>query len=446
MSTMDIGMPYARAGKGRPVKQSDFGLRGRVVVGSVAAVLLLGGIGGWAATAKLSGAVISSGTVLVEDSLKVLQHPDGGIVRAIEVRKGQDVLQGQVLLRLDDVQIRTEQAILTGQLAEFVARRARLEAERDGLTAITFPDGYLDQYPNAAQILQGEQQLFDSMVRNRASRREQLESQVDQLRKEIIGLDFQASALEREMVLLQEERARMGSLAEKGLMETTRINATDRELARMMGSQGEVTANIARSNARIGEIQVQILAIDELAYTEAQRELRQLDATIAELQNRLAEVTDRLARTEIRSPVSGVINELTVTTLGGVISPAERLMTIVPDDADLKIEFRVQINDIDQIEVGQPAKLRFSAFDQRTTPEIDATISRVSAAATSDATTGQSFYLAEAEVAGDLSVLGDRGLVPGMPVEVFVQTREQVAISYFLKPFTDQVTRAFREE
>jgi HlyD family secretion protein len=229
-------------------------------------------------------------------------------------------------------------------------------------------------------------------------------------------------------------------------METTRINATDRELARMMGSQGEVTANIARSNARIGEIQVQILAIDELAYTEAQRELRQLDATIAELQNRLAEVTDRLSRTEIRSPVSGVINELTVTTLGGVISPAERLMTIVPDDADLKIEFRVQINDIDQIEVGQPAKLRFSAFDQRTTPEIDATISRVSAAATSDATTGQSFYLAEAEVSGDLSVLGDRGLVPGMPVEVFVQTREQVAISYFLKPFTDQVTRAFREE
>lgn len=446
MSTMDIGMPYERTGKGRPVKHAEFGLRGRVIIGSVAAVLLVGGIGGWAATAKLSGAVISSGTVLVEDSLKVLQHPDGGIVRAIEVRKGQDVLQGQVVLRLDDVQIRTEQAILSGQLAELVARRARLEAERDGLTAITFPTGYLEQYTNAALILRGEQKLFDSMVRNRQSRREQLESQVDQLRKEIIGLEFQASALESELTLLQEERARMGTLAEKGLMETTRINATDRELARMMGSQGEVTASIARSNARIGEIQVQILAIDELAYTEAQRELRQLDATIAEIQNRLAEVTDRLARTEIRSPVSGVINELSVTTLGGVISPAERLMTIVPDDADLKIEFRVQINDIDQIEVGQPAKLRFSAFDQRTTPEIDATISRVSAAATSDAASGQSFYLAEAEVAGDLSVLGDRGLVPGMPVEVFVQTREQVAISYFLKPFTDQVTRAFREE
>jgi HlyD family secretion protein len=238
----------------------------------------------------------------------------------------------------------------------------------------------------------------------------------------------------------------MGALAEKGLIETTRINVADRELARMLGSQGELTASIARSNARISEINLQILAIDDMAYTDAQRELRAVAANIAELSDRLAEVDDRLGRTLILSPVSGTINELSVTTLGGVISPAERLLTIVPEDADLKIEFRVAISDIDQIQLGQEARLRFSAFDQRTTPEIPAVVSRVSAAATSDPQSGQSYYLAEAEVAGDISALGDRGLVPGMPVDVFVKTQEQVAIAYFVKPFTDQIARAFKEE
>ena len=294
--------------------------------------------------------------------------------------------------------------------------------------------------------MQGEQQLFDSNLRNRQSKREQLDLQVAQLRQEIGGLDFQRTALDDELTLVRTERARMGSLSEKGLIETTRLNTTDREIARMMGSQGEIAASIARAQARISEIELQILSIDDVAYTEAQRELRAAEARIAELRDRLAEVEDRLARTDIRAPVAGTINELSVTTLGGVITPAERLLTIVPADADLKIEFRVATNDIDQINLGQPAKLRFSAFNQRTTPEIDGVVSAISAAATSDPQTGQSFYLAEADVTGDLSVLGPRGLVPGMPVEVFVQTHEQIAIAYFAKPFTDQITRAFREE
>src|SRR5690606_30607957 len=194
------------------------------------------------------------------------------------------------------------------------------------------------------------------------------------------------------------------------------------------------------------EIRLQILAIDDMAYTEAQRELRTVESNLAELGDRLREIDSRLARTLIRAPVSGTVNELSVTTLGGVITPAERLLTIVPEGADLKIEFRIAINDIDQIRSGQDVRLRFTAFDQRTTPEIPAVVSRISAAATSDPQSGQSYYLAEAAVTGDLSVLGDRGLVPGMPVEVFVQTQEQVAIAYFVKPFTDQIARAFREQ
>lgn len=449
MTTLNMAMPYepnvygSTPAEGR---ETVFSMRSRVVAGSVFAVLLLAGIGGWSATARLSGAVISTGTVLVDENVKVIQHLDGGVISAIAVRKGQDVAAGQILLRLDDLQIRTERSILVGQLAELVAREARLTAEREAATTISFPPNYATLYPQADLIARGEQQLFDSNLRNRQSQHEQLDLQVAQLRQEIGGLTFQRTALDDELALVRVERARMGLLAEKGLIETTKLNASDREMARMMGSQGEITASMARSEARISEIELQILSIDDVAYTEAQRELRTVEARIAELKDRLAEVEDRLARTEIRSPVAGNVNELSVTTLGGVITPAERLLTIVPEDAELKIEFRIAINDIDQIEIGQPAKLRFSAFNQRTTPEIDGVVSRVSAAATSDPETGQSFYLAEAEVTGDLSALGNRGLIPGMPVDVFVQTEAQVAIAYFAKPFTDQISRAFREE
>ncbi len=447
MSSLDMTAPYPGPSLRRsPVKMSDFSMRGRVITGSVAAIMLLAGVGGWAATAKLSGAIISSGTVLVAENVKVIQHLDGGVIRDINVRKGQDVAAGEVLLRLDDVQIRTEQSILAGQIAELLARQARLIAERDAATEIVFPADFLAKYPDGILILQGEQQLFDSTARNRSSTRQQLELQVAQLEEEVGGLQFQAAALADEVALAQDERARMSALAEKGLIEATRINVADRELARMLGSQGELTANIARSNARVSEVKLQILAIDDVAYTEAQRELRVVAANLAELNDRFAEVNDRLDRTLIRSPVTGTVNELSVTTLGGVISPAERLLTIVPDDADLKIEFRVAVNDIDQISLDQEVKLRFSAFNQRTTPEIAAVVSRVSAASTSDPESGQSYYLAEAEVTGDLSVLGDRGLIPGMPVDVFVKTDEQVAIAYFVKPFTDQIARAFREE
>lgn len=449
MTTFDSMFPYgtSRAYQSRKHGAAiSFSMRGRIIAGSIFAVLLLVGVGGWSATAKLSGAVISSGTVLVDDDVKVVQHVDGGVVRAIMAREGDTVGQDQILLRLDDMQISTERSILLGQLAELVARQARLQAERVSAAAIQFPQAYLANHPGAELIIDGEQQLFDSTRRNQQSQRAQLHLQVAQLRQEIAGLTHQGEALQQELSLTRAERARMEGLAESGLIETTRLNAADRELARMMGSQGELAASIARSQARISEVELQILAIDEAGGTEALRELRTVDARIAELVDRLAEVEDRLARTEIRAPVSGVVNEMSVTTLGGVITPAEKLLTIVPSDADMKIEFKVAIQDIDQVRLGQSAKLRFSAFNQRTTPEISGVVSRISAAATNDPQSGQSFYLAEAEATGDLSQLGHTGLVPGMPVEVFVQTDEQLAIAYFVKPFTDQITRAFREE
>ena len=214
----------------------------------------------------------------------------------------------------------------------------------------------------------------------------------------------------------------------------------------MMGELGAVEANTARAEGRISEIELQILAVEDAARTEAQRELRALDASIAELDERRLAIEDRLNHTEIRSPITGVVNELNVTTVGGVITPAEALVTVVPDDAELRVEFRMRTMDVDQIAVGQPATLRFSAFNQRTTPEVDGTVVHVSAAAQRDPATGETFYLGDVAITGEMASLGDIDLVPGMPVEVFVQTKEMTAISYLAKPFTDQMWRAFREE
>lgn len=449
MSTIDVASPYGMTlgnQRHKAVRETQFSMRGRVIVGSIMAILLVAGVGGWSATAKLSGAIIATGTVLVDEHVKVLQHLDGGIVRGIDVREGQHVAQGQVLLRLDDVQIRTEQSILLSELAELAAREARLIAERDAAAEVVFPPDYLQLYPGSEAILEGEQHLFSSTYRNRQSKREQFQLQIEQLREEMIGLEAQHTSLTAERELIADELGRISALAEKGLIEAAKVTAADRELVRITGTLGELVANIARSGARISEINVQIISVDDLAYTEAQRELRTVTARIKELTDRLAEVQNRLDRTEIRSPVDGTVNELSVTTLGGVITPAERLMTIVPTDADLKIEFRIAINDIDQIQVGQEAKLRFSAFNQRTTPEVPGTVTRISAAATSDPQSGQSYYLGEAVAAGEPEELGTIDLMPGMPVEVFVQTEAQVAIAYFAKPFTDQIVRAFREE
>lgn len=450
MTTMDLSHAYGamapRHTKKPNAGDKSFSMRGRVIWGVLFALLLLGGIGGWAVTAKLSSAVIGVGTVRVDEDLKVIQHIDGGVLRQIAVREGDEVIAGQVLLQLDDVQIRAEHAIIMGQLAEFDARRQRLLAERDASETLVFQPAFMERFADAAMIADGELQLFVGNQRNRQSQQGRLELQIGQLQQEITGLKFQQTAIDSELALVQTERTRMLTLAKSQLIETTRISTVDREVARMQGQQGEIAAALARAASRITEVDLQILALSEEARTEAQRELRTVEARLAELGERLGAVNDRLARAQIVSPVSGTINELNVSTLGGVISPAERLMTIVPHDADLTIEFRIATNDIDQVAVGQDATLRFSAFNQRTTPEIDGVITRVSAAAQYDTNSGESYYLGQVAVTDGIKNLGNLGLVPGMPVEVFVQTEEQTAIAYFTKPFTDQVSRALREE
>jgi len=423
--------------------EKQFSLRGRVIWGMLFAVLLLGGVGGWAATAKLSGAVIGVGSVLVDDDIKIVQHPDGGVLRDILVREGDRVAAGEVLMHLEDADIRAEKAILEGQLIELQARRARLAAEIGGSVAIDFSEELLASHSDAVAILAGERQLFAGDLSRHQSQQDQLSLQLDQLDQEIHGLRFQRTATISELELTQSELGRFRQLAESNLIETSRVTSAEREVIRLQGQMGDLDTAIARAQVRISDVELQILELEGSRQTEAQRQLGVVEAQIAEVEERLGASVARYARTAIVAPVAGTINELNVSTVGGVISPAEELVTIVPEGVELVIEFRVAVNDIDQVYVGQAANLRFVAFNQRTTPEVGGEILRVSAASQHDVQTGERFYLAQVGV--DDAERPDH-LVPGMPVEVFVETEQQTAIAYFMKPFTDQIARAFREE
>jgi HlyD family type I secretion membrane fusion protein len=424
----------------------SFPLRSRVLAGLVLACFLVVGCGGWAVLARLDGAVVTTGTVKVDQNLKEVQHRDGGIVKTLAVREGDLVEEGQTLVTLDDVQIKAELLIVRSQLAESLGRRARLIAERDNLNAIAFPEQIRALSSGADLVVQGETRLFNGNKQVRDSQKEQLELSISQTGEEINGMEARLAAKHEETKLVGAERSKLLELYDKKLVDYTRVYTAHRDWARIPGERGEIEASIARAKARTSELRVQILAIDQNASTEAQRELRTVDARISELTERMLAIEDRLARTEIRAPVSGYVNELFIHTVGGVITPAARIATVVPKDAELKFEIKVSPADIDQVREGQQARLRLSAFNRNTTPEMKGRVSMVSPASARDPATGQDYYIAHVQLLDEaVPQLAGMRLVPGMPAEVFVMTEARTAGSYLVKPFTDQVNRAFRE-
>jgi len=417
-----------------------------IFMGSVLAFLLVAGAGGWAATAQLSGAVIAQGSVAVDQRLKAIQHRDGGIVSEINVREGDLVRAGQVLLQLEDAQTKAELSIVQSQLLELAARRARLIAERDDLEEIEFPPELQLPGEETASIVNGETRIFDGNRLNRQSQKSQLTLGIEQIGEEIKGLEAQRTAKSAEIVLVEEEYAKIKSLADKKLIERNRIYTSDREKTRLRGERGEIDAAIARAKTRASEIRLQIIAIDENARTEAQRELTAVETKISELKDRHMAIADRLSRTDIRAPITGIVNELNIHTIGGVITPAEVLITIVPHNAKLNIEFKLNPASIDQVDVGRPARLRFPAFNQRVTPELKGEVTHVSPATAIDPASGEVYYAGKISVSPEeLAKLGESALLPGMPVEVYVMTQERTALSYLVKPVTDQFNKAFRE-
>lgn len=419
----------------------QFGIAPRVVVSALFAATLVFGVGGWAAQAKLSGAVITQGQVAVSQQVKLIQHRDGGIVSEIAVRNGDHVRKGDVLLRLDETQTRVELTILRGQLQQFQAMCARLIAERDGDAAVSFGGLGLPDVLTAS-----ERKLFEANRRMITNQEEQMRLQIEQLEEQIGGLKAQGSSSDKEKEIVEKEIAKLDALEKSGLVPVSQQRDLQRQMARIDGSKGELVARVAEAVGQIGELRIKLMSIDQNNRKEAQSQIVGLEAKIAEVSEREIAARDRLSRMDVRAPVAGLVYDLQVHTIGGIIASGASVMSIVPEDDDMTVEIRIPPADIDRIAPGQKSRMRFVAFNQRTTPELDGKIDVVAAATSVDRATGQPYYLATVEITDAIAKLGSRKLMPGMPVEVFVQTEERTAISYITKPFTDQMMRAFREE
>jgi HlyD family secretion protein len=434
----------AESGASHTERKSS-GIRSRVIVAIFLAVALIAGAGGWSVHAQLTGAVIAQGKVAVRKQVKLIQHRDGGIVKDILIANGDTVHAGDVLIRLDDTQTKSELGVLKSQFAELRGRRARLLAERDAAISITFSADFESDGIHA-DIAAGETRLFNENRAVREARRNQLSMQIEQFTEQVRGLLAQQEANANERKLVGDDLERLTPLYKKGFIEIGKIRTMERDLVKIDGLKGEIDANVARVNSQISEARIKIIELDQQTRTDAQRELRELDAKSAELQERIVVAQDRLSRIVIRSPISGIVNELAVHSVNGVIAPKETLMSIVPDGADLVVEARLSPMDIDQATAGQPARLRFSAFNQRTTPEVSGKLETIGAAATLDQATGQTYYLSTIALPNGLKQVAGKPIVPGMPVDVFLTTGDRSALSYLVKPFTDQMMRSFREE
>ncbi len=427
----------------------DRSIRKHLIIGISVCGLLIVGLGGWAATAELSGAVIGSGILVVESNVKAVQHPQGGVVGDILVKDGDVVRAGDVVVRLDDTQIRANLGIVTSGLDEATARMARLNAEQADAETVEFPAELIARAddPGVAKLLDGERRLFELRREAREGEKSRLNERIQQLQQEIGGLEGQAEAKATELKLIQEELNGLRDLYEKELVSTTRVKALEREEARLGGERNQLIAAIAQAKGRISETELQIIQIDKNMRSEATREISDLRARAAEYGERQVAATDQLARVDIRAPQDGMVHQLSAHTVGGVIGPGELIMQIVPSNDSLIVETQIAPVDIDQVQVGQEANLRLSALNQRTTPEITGIVRQISADLSQDERTGVGYYTVLLSIPDDqLSLLDGVQLVPGMPVEVFIQTEPRTALSYLTKPLVDQVARAFREE
>lgn len=424
-------------------------IRSHLAAGFAAVVLLVGGAGGWAATTELAGAVVASGHFVVDSYVKKVQHPKGGVVGELLVKEGDAVKAGDVLLRLDSTQTQANLAIVTKRLHELEARLARLEAERDDLREIDFPESLLDHIadPTVATAVRSETRLFEFRRESRNARKAQLGERILQYEHEIEGLKAQETAYAGGLEVLLSEIAAQELLFDKGVVSVQRMNSLKTQAATYDGERGEKVAYQAQTKGKITETRLQILSIDQDMKTEVGRELREVQGQLGEYIERKVAAEDELKRIDILAPQAGVVHQLATHTVGGVVNPAETIMLIVPEDDDLALEVRIAPRDIDQIQLGHRAVLRLSAFNQRTTSELAGTVSRVAADLTADEKTGLSFYLVRIVIPHDeFSKLNGLVLVPGMPAEALIQTGERTALSYLVKPLSDQINRAFREE
>jgi HlyD family secretion protein len=418
------------------------------LAGCTIAVVALGGAGGWASTTRIAGAVVAKGIVVVETSVKKVQHPTGGVVGEIRVRDGDRVTAGDLLIRLDETVTRANLQVITKQLDELAIRQARLGAERDREDSLRIPStlaGRLSE-PEVAVIVAGESTLFESRKEALAGQKSQLRERIAQLKEEIAGLTGQADAKAREIALVKIELDGVEKLWAKNLVSITKLTAMRREDARLDGERGQLVATAAQAKGKIAETELQIIQLDQEMRKEVMKDLREAQAKEAELFERKVAAEDQLKRIDIRAPQTGVVHQLSVHTIGGVITQAEPIMLIVPEDDSLVVEAKLSPQDIDHIRPGREAYIRFPAFNQRTTPEFEGQVTRVAADLTKDQQNNLAYYIVRISIVEkDQARTEVMRLVPGMPAEVHIRTTQRTALSYLMKPLFDQFALAFKE-
>ena len=434
---------------GSEKKGSLQSIRLHLIIGLAVVVILAGGLGGWASTAQISGALIAPGSVVVESNVKKVQHPTGGVVGELRARDGDVVKAGDVVVRLDDTVTRASLAIVTKNLDGLWARAARLEAEQRGLDDIVFPSTLLSRAedPDVKTVIASETKLFEVRVTGRAGQKAQLRERVTQLNEEIAGLMAQEKAKDKEIALVEKELVGVRSLYEQHLVQISRLTVLERDAARLAGERAQYIAARAQAKGKITETELQIIQVDKDMVSEVSKDLRETNDKIGESIERKVAAEDQLRRVDIRAPQDGMVLQSTVHTVGGVVTAGDALMLIVPQADDLQVEAKVNPVDIDKLQIGQKTLLRLSAFNQRTTPELNGVVTRVSPDVTTDQRTGQSYYTIRVSMsAEEVAKLGDSKLIPGMPAEAFVQTGDRTMFSYLMKPLHDQFMRAFREK
>jgi HlyD family secretion protein len=425
-------------------------MRPLVLTGYLTLFLLVFGIGAWAAVSRIAGAVVGVGALEVEGNRQVVQHPTGGVIKEIRARDGDKVEAGDILIELDGEDLRPELGTVEGQWFEMLARKSRLHAERDGLYAITFDPELtkrLDASPEIRTLVAAQEQQFFARRKSQHEEEAQLQEQQTQIGNQNEGLVALQAATRSQIELLSREIEGQKTLLDQGLTQVTRVLTPQRELARLNGTEGQVEAAIAENKGKIAEIEIQRVRLASKAREDAIAELRELEFQEIETREKRRQLLDRMARLYLRAPVSGTVYGSTADTVRAVIRPAEPVMYIVPKDTPLVVRTRIDTIHIDQVHVGQEAMLRFSAFDQRTTPELTGHVTDVSADAYADERTGQRYYKADIRLDDhETEKLAHVTLLPGMPVESFIRTGDRSALSYFVKPMGDYFTRAFRDE
>jgi len=442
-------MKQLPAPEGSKKKSDGWSGMGHIRFGLFCVLLLVGGFGGWAAVAELSGAIVATGKLRVEVERQVVQHPDGGVVGEILVREGDYVEGGQVLVRLDGKQIRSELNGLESQLYEIMAREGRLRAEQAERDEITFDDELLAEAAkneDVAELVQGQIDLFNARHATMEKQLEVTRQRQAQIREQIEGAKAEMNSLVEQREFTELELEDMYQLQQKDLVRRDRLMALERQRAELGGRYGQTTASIAQLKGQISELEIEMIRMQTTRIEEAIAELREIGFRKFDMIEERERLREQLSRLEITAPRSGVVHDLKFHAIKSVVRAAEPIMHIVPLDSGMVVEAQVAPIDVDNVHRGQTANLRFSAFSSRTTPQLDGTVVNISADLFTDENSGASYYLVDISMPEtELEKLEGYELVAGMPVETFIQTGARTPIEYLLKPMTDFLNRAMRE-